>query len=116
MLILLLGLYNSPGVGLASINFRSLGPPVAEMQSRDYLGQDAPDSLLLNVLLVAKAALDDLLKVAPFAILHHDVELQVALVDAAVDILHDVGVLQVAQDVYLCNDLLLFLVIHFAVV
>ena len=68
------------------------------------------------MLFVAKAALNDLLKVAPLAVFHHDVELQVALVDAAVDILHDVGVLQVTQDVYLCNDLLLFLVIHLAVV
>ena len=116
LLVLLLGLNQCPSVGLASIDLSSLGPPVAEMQSRDNLGQDSPDSLLFDVLLVAQAAFDDLLKIPSFAVLHHYVELQVALVDAAVDILHDVGVLQVAQDVYLCNDLLLFLVIHLAVV
>lgn len=61
--------------------------------------KDAPNSLLLDVLLGAQTALNDLLEVATLTILHHDVEFEVFLINAAIIVSHDVLVLEIAQDI-----------------
>ena len=48
---------------------------MAEIETRDYLGEHSPDELFGDVLFGAQAALNDLLEVATFAVLHDDVEL-----------------------------------------
>jgi hypothetical protein len=72
--------------------------------------------LFLNELFVAQTPFYYLLKVALFAVLHDNVKLEVSLVNAAIVVANYVWVLQITQDVYLSNDLLLFFVIHLAVV
>ena len=61
--------------------------------------KDAPNSLLLDVLLGAQTALNDLLEVTTLTILHHDVEFEVFLINAAIIVSHDVLVLEIAQDI-----------------
>lgn len=63
-----------------------------------------------------EAPFDDLTKVATFAVLHNDEDLEVSFVDAAVVKADNIGVLEVAKDVDLSHDLLLLFLAHFAVV
>jgi len=105
------------GLGLlTSVNRGGLGTSVAEVESGDDLGEDFPDELLLDMLLIAEAAFDNLLEVTTLAVLHDYVNFEVSLVDTAVVKAHDIGVLKVTQDVDLRYDLLLLFIVHFAVV
>ena len=72
--------------------------------------------MLLDEFFVADASLDNLLKVTLFTVFHYDVQFEILLVDATIIIANDVWVLQIAQDVYFCYNLLFFLVTHLAVV
>ena len=68
------------------------------------------------MLFCAKAALDHLLQIAFLTVLHDDVELEVALVNATIVVANDVRVLQVSQDIDLRNDLLFLFIVHLAIV
>ena len=78
--------------------------------------EDLPNKILNHVLLSLDAPLNYLLQVASVAILHDNVNFQVALIDAAFVKAHYIWVLKVAQDVYLRDDLLLLFVVHFSIV
>lgn len=89
---------------------------MAVVEAWDNLSEYLPDHILLNVLLSEQAALDHLLEVSTFAVLHYYVNFQVALIYASFVEAHNVWVLQVSQDINLGYNLLLFFVVHFAVV
>ena len=80
------------------------------------MGEDLPNEILDHVLLSLEAPLNHLLQVASVAILHNNVNFQVAFIDAALVEAHYVRMLEVAQNIYLCNDLLLLFVVHFSIV
>jgi len=76
------------------------------------LVEHLPDDLLGHELVGLSALLDQLGQVAVFTLLHHDLDLLVALVDDAVLVAHDLLVVQVAQDVHLVDQLLPLLLVH----
>ena len=78
--------------------------------------EDLPNKILNHVLLSLDAPLNYLLQVASVAILHDNVNFQVAFIDAAFVKAHYIRVLKVAQDVYLRDNLLLLFVVHFSIV
>ncbi len=48
--------------------------------------------------------------------LHHNVQLHVSFVNASIVVANDIWVLKVSQNIDLGYDLLLFFVVHFAIV
>jgi hypothetical protein len=89
---------------------------VTKVEPANNLGEDLPDEFLANVVIGLNTSFDDSLQISSRTVLHDNVNFGVLLVHDAVVVLHNVRVLQLAQDVDLQDDLLLLLVVHFAVV
>ena len=85
------------------------------MESGDDLRKNAPNEVFRDLALRFTTAAHNALKVSAGAVLHNDVDFEVLLVDEVVSVLHNAGVLQIAQDVDLSDNLLLFLLIHAAI-
>ena len=58
---------------LAAVYRSCLGAAMAVIEARDDLCENLPDEVLLDVLFRVQRALNDLLKVATFAVLHDNV-------------------------------------------
>lgn len=86
---------------LAVVDLVRLQPPVALVETQRDLHQYFPNDVFRDVVLLLATASDYHSEVSSLAVLHYDVDLLGALVDYAVVVLHDVGVRQVSQDVYL---------------
>ena len=89
---------------------------MAVVETRNDLCEYLPNKILDHVLLSLDAPLNYLLQVASFAILHDNVDLQVAFVDAAFIKAHYIRMLKVAQNIHFRNDLLLLFVVHFSII
>lgn len=89
---------------------------VALLERENDLAEHAHHACLVDVLSLRLVPLDQRGEVAARAVLHHDEELGRRLVDDPVVIPHDIRMAQLAQDVDLGNDLLLFPLVHQAIV
>ena len=101
---------------LSSIDHGGLGAPMAVEEAGDDLSEDFPNEILEHVFLSLNAALDYVLEVATLAKLHYYKNFQVAFVNAAFIKAHNIRMLEVSQDINLCNDLLFLFVVHFAII
>ena len=88
---------------------------MADVERLRDLRKDLPDKLLVEQPLFCDFLLDERGQVAARAMLHDDVDAAALAVDHAVVVSHDVLVNQVAENVHLCDQLLLFLLPHLAV-
>ena len=73
------------------------------------LGNDSPNAIFGNALVVFFYLVKIVLQVSPITILHQDVDFGVGFVLNFIVILHDVIMLNVLQDIDLSHDLLFFL-------
>ena len=91
---------------------------VTLIQRQNHLCENAPNLVLANELSVPRLAilLDKLSQVTALAVLHHQVNARVLLVHEFVVTPHDILVFKFAQNVNFIDQLLLFFVVHSAVV
>lgn len=92
--------------------------PVTLVQRQNNLCKNAPNLILAYELAISRLAilLDKLSQVAALAVLHHQVNARVLLVNEFVVTPHDILVLELAQNVNFVDQLLLFFIVHTAVV
>jgi len=84
-------------------------PIVASLQSHHHLAHNAPDEVLGEGLPFPLGVLDQGRDVSPLTVLHHNVDLLTVLINHPVIVLHNVGVLELAEDVDFGDKHLLFL-------
>lgn len=86
------------------------------MQPTYNLRENLPNKFLRYLLILLDTVLNYLLQITAATVLHNYVDDRIFLDDEVLMVLHDVLVLQLAQNIDFRYDLLFFLLIHLAVV